>query len=130
MTNKTMKTVLSLGSALMASKAVRSAGRFEGDDMLGWIGLARRRSHFWENVALVGLGAVAGATGALLLAPASGTEMRCRISGQVKRVTKEANERITHAREQLGPIEERLVAGTTTHANTPLETRVPAARQG
>jgi hypothetical protein len=87
------KFLVSLGSTLAASRLAQSIYNLEADDMLRVVGLARRRSYFVENLALVGAGALAGAAVALLLAPASGTETRERMAlelGKMKDATVDA----------------------------------------
>src|SRR4029453_3775086 len=68
------KLLVSLGSTLGASRLAQSISPLEGDDVLRVVGLARRRNYFLENLALVGVGALAGAAVALLGAPAGGME--------------------------------------------------------
>jgi YtxH-like protein len=87
------KLLVSLGSTLAASRLAQSISNLEADDVLRVVGLARRRNYFLENLALVGVGALAGAAVALLLAPASGTETRERMAlelGKVKEATVDA----------------------------------------
>jgi hypothetical protein len=87
------KLLVSLGSTLAATKLAQTISHLEADDVLGLVGLARRRNYLLENIALVGLGAIAGAGAALLLAPASGTETRERMAyefGKVKDKTVDA----------------------------------------
>ena len=87
------KLLVSLGSTLAATKLAQTISHLEADDVLGLVGLARRRNYLLENIALVGLGALAGAGAALLLAPASGTETRERMAyefGKVKDKTVDA----------------------------------------
>jgi hypothetical protein len=131
MKNNTMKTLVSLGSALLAGKAAQAATSFEREDVLGWMGLTRRHSHFWENLALVGVGAVVGATGALLFAPAAGSETRRRIGDQMTRLREEAGERIGQAREQLAGAKEQLleVVNEQISSNGPSQREVPADRR-
>jgi YtxH-like protein len=74
------KMLISLGAALATSKVAHSISRIDADDLLGTIGLARRRNHFLMDAALVGAGAVIGAGVALLLAPTSGAEARAKLS--------------------------------------------------
>jgi hypothetical protein len=50
----------------------------QGDDVLGWMGLARRRGPL-ASLGLFGAGLAVGAGAGLLLAPMSGGEMRRRI---------------------------------------------------
>jgi YtxH-like protein len=74
------KLLVSLGSTLAASRLAQSISNLEADDVLRVVGLSRRRNYFLENLALVGVGALAGAAVALLMAPASGTETRERMA--------------------------------------------------
>jgi hypothetical protein len=96
----TKKYLLSLGTAIATSKLVKAISRIDGDDVFSTVGLERRRTHVWEHVAFFGIGAVAGAGVALLLAPASGKETRERINGEVDRLTNMANEKIREVKEQ------------------------------
>ena len=57
----TRKLVMSLGTAIAASKIARSVTGIELEDVLGSVGLSRRRSHFLENLGLVAAGWFAGA---------------------------------------------------------------------
>jgi len=87
------KLLVSLGSTLAATKLAQTISHLEADDVLGLMGLARRRNYLLENIALVGLGALAGAGAALLFAPATGTETRERMAyefGKVKDKTVDA----------------------------------------
>lgn len=94
-------TLMSLASAVAGKHAARAISNFEADDLLGWMGLARRRSSFWENLALIGAGAIVGATGALLLAPASGRETRQRLAKEINRMGEEASAKLREARDQI-----------------------------
>ena len=80
------KLLVSLGSTLAATKLAQTVSRLEADDVLRVVGLARRRSTLLENIALFGMGALAGAGAALLLAPASGLETRERVALELGRV--------------------------------------------
>ena len=87
------KLLVSLGSTLAATKLAQTISNLEADDDQGMVGLARRRNNLLENNALHGLGAIAGAGAALLLAPASGSETRERMAyefGKVKDKTVDA----------------------------------------
>lgn len=87
------KFLVSLGSTLAATKLARSISALEANDVLRYAGLAKRRSYFFENLALLGIGALAGAGAALLLAPSSGRETRERVAsefGKVKDATVDA----------------------------------------
>jgi len=63
-----------------ASKIARTVSHIELSDVLGTVGLARKRNYVLENLGLIALGAVAGAGAAMLLAPTSGRETRRRLS--------------------------------------------------
>lgn len=92
MRNAAIKTALSLGSVLAAGSAAKALAGLETDDVLGWAGLERRRSRFWEHLGLIGAGACVGALGALLFAPTSGREARRRIGNEVDRLGEQARE--------------------------------------
>lgn len=57
----TKKVLMSLGTAIAASRVARTVSGIELDDVLGTIGLSRRRSYFLENLGLVAVGAIVGA---------------------------------------------------------------------
>ncbi|HVZ31614.1 MAG TPA: YtxH domain-containing protein [Polyangiaceae bacterium] len=80
------KFLVSLGSTLAATRLAQTISHLEADDMLRVVGLARRRTYFFENLALVGIGAIVGAGTAILLAPASGMETRERMASQLGKV--------------------------------------------
>jgi len=84
------KVLMLIGSALVNSEAGRRVAAIELEDVLGVLGLARRRSYFLEGLALVGAGAAVGAGVALLLAPASGSETRKRLSRSVDKLSEQA----------------------------------------
>ncbi len=74
------KLWMSLGTALAASRAVQMLTDISADDVLGVVGLERRRNTALENAALIGLGLVVGAGAALMLAPTDGVEARRRVA--------------------------------------------------
>jgi YtxH-like protein len=84
------KVLMLIGSALVTSKLGRSVSAIELDDVLGVMGLARRRSYLGQSLALLGVGIAVGAGTALLLAPASGSETRKRLSQGVEKLTEQA----------------------------------------
>jgi YtxH-like protein len=84
------KVLMLIGSALVNSKLGQSASELELDDVLGVLGLARRRSHLGQSLALLGVGAAVGAGVALLLAPASGSETRKRLGEGIEKLTEQA----------------------------------------
>lgn len=80
------KIAMALGSTLGAHQMLRSIQGFGVDDVLGSVGLERRRSTLDKvlpAVGYVGLGTVIGAGAALLLAPSSGKELRDKVSHQL-----------------------------------------------
>jgi hypothetical protein len=80
------KLLVSLGSTLAATRLAQGLTHLEANDVLRLIGLAKRRNYFLENLALVGIGALAGAGAALLFAPTSGIEARERVASQLGKV--------------------------------------------
>ena len=82
----TKKLLMSVGTALAASKIARTVSGIELDDVLGGVGLARRRSRALENLGLVAAGAVIGAGAAILFAPSSGQETRRRIGNEASKL--------------------------------------------
>ncbi|MEN9577203.1 MAG: YtxH-like protein [Pseudomonadota bacterium] len=94
------KLLISLATAVAASRMAKSVSLFGVDDILGAVGLTRRRSHALENLALVALGAGIGAGTALLLAPASGRETRQRIGDASSRLKQEASEAIREHKDE------------------------------
>jgi hypothetical protein len=77
------KFLLSVGSAVLASRIARTIQGVDADTVLGRVGLARNRSHFAENLAYLGAGLMVGAGAALLLAPESGRDTRARIGRKI-----------------------------------------------
>jgi hypothetical protein len=89
------KALWSLGSLIGAQQAVSVVRRFEVDDLLGLVGLQRRRSTlqmFLPAIGLVALGAAVGAGTALLIAPSSGADLRQRLSDRVDKLTDKLEE--------------------------------------
>lgn len=83
---ETKKVLISLGTAIAASKLAKTVSGFGLEDVLGSVGLSRRRSHFLENLGLVAAGAIVGAGAAILLAPASGRETRRRLGTEASKL--------------------------------------------
>jgi hypothetical protein len=100
-----------IGSALASSRLGRSASGIELNDVLGLMGLARKRSYLLQNLALLGAGAAVGAGVALLLAPGSGTETRKRLTHGVERLTDQAAEKLEQARQEGFNPEARVNGG-------------------
>ncbi|MGC4064649.1 MAG: YtxH domain-containing protein [Polyangiaceae bacterium] len=111
----TKKILMSIGAAIATSKLARTITAVELDDVLGTVGLARRRSCALENLALVGAGAVIGAGAALLFAPTSGREARQRIGDEATRLGQVAKDAIRERKDEaMRTIAE--VAGSGTAA--------------
>ncbi len=104
------KTLWTIGSLIGAQQAVKVARRFEIDDLLGVVGLQRRRSvaqMILPAIGLVSLGAAVGAGAALLIAPSSGTDLRQRLSERLDKLTERINEMQNH----------QPATATATHAS-------------
>jgi hypothetical protein len=86
------KMLMSIGTAIAASRLAHMASGFRFEDVLGTVGLARRRSHVLENLLFLGAGAAVGAGVALLVAPMSGRETRARIGKEVSKLTEAASD--------------------------------------
>jgi len=80
------KLLMSLGTAIAASKVAKTVSGIGIEDVLGTMGLARRRSHALENLGLIAVGAIVGAGAALLLAPASGRQTRQRLGQEASKL--------------------------------------------
>jgi hypothetical protein len=91
------KFLMSIGTAIAASKIAKTVSGIGFDDVLGTVGLSRRRNHFLENLGLVAAGAIVGAGAAMLFAPSSGEETRRRLSAGASKLGQKAMEA---AREQ------------------------------
>jgi hypothetical protein len=107
------KLLVSLGSTLAASRLAQSISNLEADDMLRIVGLARRRSYFAENLALVGAGALAGAAIALLLAPASGTETRERMALELSKAKDATLDALRDAKRQAPGLLQQIKDSTS-----------------
>lgn len=86
------KILMSIGTAIAATRVAQMASGIRFDDVLGPMGLARRRSHALDNLLFLGAGAAVGAGAALLLAPLSGRETRARIGREVSKLTEAAGD--------------------------------------
>lgn len=86
------KVVMSALAAVATSKLVRTISDVELSDVLGAVGLQRRRNHALENIGLIAIGAIAGAGAALLFAPAPGRETRQKVSRELNRLGTAAGE--------------------------------------
>lgn len=98
------KLALAVGSTIGARQAVRAIQHYGVSDLLGSLGLERRRTTLDKvlpAVGLVGLGTVIGAGVALLCAPSSGRELRARMSEQLDSAKERAKERIDNGMRSL-----------------------------
>jgi len=91
---------MSVGTAIAASKIARSVSGIELEDVLGTVGLSRRRSHFLENLGLVAAGAIVGAGAAILFAPSSGRETRRLLSDEASRLGHAAMDAVKEQKEE------------------------------
>ena len=93
------KVIMSIGSAIAATKLAQMASSVRLEDVLGTVGLSRRRSHALENLLFLGAGAAVGAGAALLFAPASGRETRARIGKEVSKLSEAASDAVRETTE-------------------------------
>lgn len=105
------KMLMMIGTALASSRLGRDVRALELSDVLGAVGLAQRRSNVLQNVALLGVGAAVGAGIALLLAPASGSETRKRLSEGVEKLSEQAAEKLHQAQDELSDHSGRVRSG-------------------
>ena len=80
------KLLMSVGTAIAASKFARTITGIEFEDILGSVGLSRRRSYALENLGLVAVGALLGAGAAILFAPNAGSETRRRLGTEASKL--------------------------------------------
>ncbi len=97
---ETKKLLMSLGTAIAASKVAKSVSGIELEDVLGSLGLSRRRSHFLENFGLVLTGAVIGAGAAILFAPSSGSETRRRLGTEASKLGSAAMDAVREQKDE------------------------------
>jgi len=86
-----LKLITSIGTAVAAGRLAQMATSVDFGDVLGTVGLARRRSHALENLLFLGCGAAVGAGAALLLAPAPGRETRARLGKEISKLGEAAS---------------------------------------
>ncbi len=98
---KSRKVLMSLVSALAATRVVRAISNIEFDDVLGTVGLAKRRNYTLQNVALLGLGAIIGAGTALLVAPMTGRDTRRKIGEEASRLGQSAKTSIRERKDDV-----------------------------
>lgn len=98
------KLALAIGSTIGARQAVRAVQGYGVSDLLGSVGLERRRTamdRLLPAIGLIGLGTAIGAGVALLWAPSSGRELRARMSEQLDHAKERAKERIDNGMRSL-----------------------------
>jgi hypothetical protein len=105
------KVLMMIGTALASSRLGRDVRAVELNDVLGVLGLARRRSYLAQNLALLGVGAAVGAGVALLLAPASGSETRKRLTEGVEKLSEQAAEKLQQAQDEVSNLSGRVHNG-------------------
>ena len=107
------KTLLTIGSIIGAREAIRAAQVIDLDDLLGVIGLQRRRGRaerILPALAMVAVGAAVGAGAALLLAPSSGADLRHRISEGAGNVKERVSEKVSEFERKLQAEQEKAQA--------------------
>ena len=98
------KTALAAGSLIASSKAIAAARELRANDILGPLGLERRRSAFETVLPGIGMflgGAALGAGVALLVAPMSGKQLRSELGKRASDVKERAGQRIEELEERI-----------------------------
>jgi hypothetical protein len=98
------KLAIAIGSTIGARQAVRAIQGYGVSDLLGSVGLERRRTamdRLLPAIGLVGLGTAIGAGVALLCAPSSGRELRAKMSEQLDSAKERAKERLDNGMRSL-----------------------------
>lgn len=108
------KLLMSLGSAIAASKIAKTVSGIELEDVLGTVGLSRRRSYFLENLGLVAAGAVIGAGAAILFAPSSGTDTRRRIGQEASKLGSAAMDAVREQKDEALRSLSQVANGSTS----------------
>lgn len=92
---KFSKALWTIGSLIGAQQAVKVVRRLEFDDVLGLLGMQRRRSAadlILPTIGLISLGAMVGASTALLMAPTSGAKLRQQLAERADKFTDKLHE--------------------------------------
>lgn len=92
------KTAEAAGSALGIPELIQAIEELRLDDILGAVGLERRRdamSRFLPAVGLITVSAAVGAGIALLLAPSAGSKLRARLSDGLHEAQHRLSDRIS-----------------------------------
>ncbi|WP_437669682.1 YtxH domain-containing protein [Sorangium sp. So ce131] len=111
-------------TALDVAKAVAGVAATIGaigfDDVLGWVGLARKRSPF-STLAILGAGIVVGAGVAMLLSPTSGEALRRDILNRLDGMKRQAGRGLDQAERKVqekvsGAVDAVKGAGSSSEA--------------
>lgn len=111
------KMLMSVGTAIMASKIAKTISGIELEDVLGTVGLSRRRSHFLENLGLVAAGAIVGAGAAILFAPTSGSETRRRLGTEASKLGSAAMDAVREQKDEALKSLSQVANGATTSSH-------------
>jgi hypothetical protein len=112
------KLLMSLGSAIAASKIAKTVSGIELEDVLGTVGLSRRRSHWLENLGLVAVGAVVGAGAAILFAPNSGSDTRRRLGQEASKLGTAALDAVREQKDEALRSLSNVANGSMASANS------------
>lgn len=112
------KLLMSLGSAIAASKIAKTVSGIELEDVLGSVGLSRRRSHWLENLGLVAAGAIVGAGAAILFAPNSGSDTRRRIGAEASKLGSAAMDAVREQKDDALRSLSQVANGSMASANS------------
>jgi hypothetical protein len=113
---ETKKLLMSLGTAIAASKVAKTVSHIELEDVLGTLGLSRRRNHFLENLGLVTAGAIVGAGAAILFAPSSGRETRRRLGNEASKLGSAAMDAVREQKDEALRSLSHVANGVSTSA--------------
>ncbi len=111
------KLLMSLGTAIAASKVAQAVSGIGFSDVLGTVGLARRRSHALENLGLIAVGALVGAGAALLFAPASGRQTRQRLGQEASRLSSAAADALKEQKDEAFRTLSQVANGAVSSSN-------------
>lgn len=112
------KLLTSVGTAIAATKLAKTVTGIELDDVLGGMGLARRRSHALESVGLLAVGALVGAGVAILFAPSSGSEMRRRLSSEASKLGSAALDAVNEQKDEALRSISQVANGAVSHSSS------------
>jgi gas vesicle protein len=102
---------MALDAVVGAMQILKLARAIDADDVLGLVGLMRRRSHPLSSLLMLGGGIAIGAGIGMLLAPVSGREARAfllrGLGGMGGKMTDQVDEIQGRATEVVGQVQER-----------------------